>query len=312
MTNEVNYRDVILLDGGTGRELMKRGLPDDRKLWSAHALVHPEYHDLLHQVHQSFYEAGSKYVTSNNYTVTAQSGFTDEEIDKYTKLAGVIAAESRAAAKTLNAQVLGSIPPLIESYRSDLVLPAEKAVPVYTRIGNILAPYVDVFAAETMSCIREAIMAIDGVKHLNKPIFVAFTLGKDGALRSGESVDSAIRTVINHSSLVRAVLFNCSEPEHITICFRNLSNDLRNELNAKKVRLGAYANALVPVPKDWTLSSTEAIPRRDDLTPEAYIAYADTWIQLGATLIGGCCGIGPEHIAAIQAFLVSKIKISRI
>ncbi|OQR82144.1 hypothetical protein THRCLA_11104 [Thraustotheca clavata] len=303
----INYRDVLLLDGGTGEELMQLGLPDDRKTWSAYALVHPEYNDLVRQVHQSFFEAGSQYVTCNNYTVTAQSGFSDAEIEKYTKLAGAIAVESRAAAKTPNAKILGSLPPLTESYRPDLVLPAEKAVPVYTHIANALASYVDVFAAETMSCIREAIMAIDGVKHLNKPIFVSFTLGKDGALRSGESVDLAIRTVINHSTLVQGVLFNCCEPEIITTAFSNFSPELRNELKAKNVRWGAYANALTPVPEGWTLSGAETSqPLREDMTPESYIAYVDAWIQHGATLIGGCCAIGPKHIAAIRAFLASK------
>ncbi|OQR82391.1 hypothetical protein ACHHYP_16145 [Achlya hypogyna] len=303
----INYHDVQLLDGGTGEELMQLGLPDDRKTWSAYALVHAEYHSLVRQVHQSFFEAGSQYVTCNNYTVTACSGFSPAEIEQYTRLAGALIVEARTAAKTPHAKILGSLPPLTESYRPDLVLPAAEAVPVYTVIGNALAPFVDVFAAETMSCIREAIMAIDGVSHLNKPIFVSFTLGKDGNLRSGEAVDTAIRAVVAHSPLVQAILFNCCEPEIITTAFAAFSTELQAELRFKGVRWGAYANALTPVPEGWTLSGAETSqPLREDMSPATYLSFVDAWIQHGATLIGGCCAIGPQHISAIRSFLLTK------
>jgi S-methylmethionine-dependent homocysteine/selenocysteine methylase len=40
---------------------------------------------------------------------------------------------------------------------------------------------------------------------------------------------------------------------------------------------------------------------RDDLDPEGYLEFARDWVARGATIIGGCCGIGPEHIAALRA-----------
>ncbi|EQC28069.1 hypothetical protein SDRG_14163 [Saprolegnia diclina VS20] len=302
-----NYHDVQLLDGGTGEELFQLGLPDDRKTWSAYALVHPEYNALVRQVHESFFRAGSKYVTCNNYTVTACSGFSLAEIQQYTTLAGALAVEARTAAATPTAKIVGSLPPLTESYRPDLVLPAADAVPVYTVIGDALAPYVDIFTAETMSCIREAIMAIDGVAHLKKPIFISFTLGKDGALRSGEAVDAAIRAVVAHSPLVQAILFNCCEPEVITTAFKGFSAELEAELRFKGIRWGAYANALTPVPEGWTLSGAEAAqPLREDMSPTTYLTFVDAWITHGATLIGGCCAIGPQHISAIRDFLAAK------
>ncbi len=70
---------------------------------------------------------------------------------------------------------------------------------------------------------------------------------------------------------------------------------------------GGYANSFVPVPPDWELGGTKyadgLIPLRDDLDPTSYASHAKTWIDHGARLIGGCCGAGPEHIAALKALI---------
>jgi S-methylmethionine-dependent homocysteine/selenocysteine methylase len=63
--------------------------------------------------------------------------------------------------------------------------------------------------------------------------------------------------------------------------------------------IGVYANAFPAIKKNALANSTlEEV--RDDLNPEGYLKFVDTWCQLGATIIGGCCGIGPEHIAVLH------------
>ena len=58
---------VLFLDGGTGEELFRRGVPDDRKIWSATAVVKSEHHETLRGVHRSYVEAGSAMITANSY-----------------------------------------------------------------------------------------------------------------------------------------------------------------------------------------------------------------------------------------------------
>lgn len=60
---------VELLDGGSGEELFVRGLPDDRKHWSALAIIEPRYHPLLKAVHKSFIDVGANYITTGNYAI---------------------------------------------------------------------------------------------------------------------------------------------------------------------------------------------------------------------------------------------------
>jgi S-methylmethionine-dependent homocysteine/selenocysteine methylase len=70
-------------------------------------------------------------------------------------------------------------------------------------------------------------------------------------------------------------------------------------LGAKNIDIGAYANAFPPQPKD--AKANEGLSAlRADLTPSAYLDWARQWIRDGATLIGGCCGIGPEHIKVLS------------
>jgi S-methylmethionine-dependent homocysteine/selenocysteine methylase len=68
------------------------------------------------------------------------------------------------------------------------------------------------------------------------------------------------------------------------------------------VRLGVYANAFEP--EGSAVEPYAGISKlRDDVTPERYLQWASSWVRSGATIIGGCCGIGPEHIAALAAHL---------
>ncbi|ETW10512.1 hypothetical protein H310_00799 [Aphanomyces invadans] len=292
-------RHVELLDGGTGEELFRLGVPDDRKTWSAYALTHDEFHSTVVEVHRSYLEAGATYITTNNYSVTPAAHFSREDIQKYVKLAGRLARDAiNSSPWTHPKHVCGSLPPLAESYRHDLVLPAADAIPLYTIIGDALYPYVDFFLAETMSSIDEARMAVEGVQHLGKPVFVSFTLRSDGALRSGESAVDALATLQAFTTPdIRGILFNCSEPEAITIALRSLPPW---STSSKQLRRGAYANALTPVPDGWEMDGAAPQPFRTDLSPKEYLRHVQEWVELGATLVGGCCAVGPSHIQVLH------------
>jgi S-methylmethionine-dependent homocysteine/selenocysteine methylase len=165
-------KSVFWLDGGTGEELFKNGVSNDREIWSAIALVKPEYHHILQRVHQSFVEAGSRAVTTNSYGVIPGVGFSEEEIEKYCQIAGELAKDAVGD----NALVLGSLPPLIESYRADLIMNHGDGVRVYRKMAVALLPYVDAFLTETISCAEESFQVIEAVHDLGKPLLVSYTV----------------------------------------------------------------------------------------------------------------------------------------
>ncbi|MBR9787476.1 MAG: hypothetical protein GYB40_06030 [Vibrionaceae bacterium] len=74
--------------------------------------------------------------------------------------------------------------------------------------------------------------------------------------------------------------------------------DKTEELNSSEIRLGAYANAFPPQPKDAT-AYEEFHETRDNLNPETHVIWAEKRLQSDVSIIGGGCGIGPEHIAKL-------------
>jgi homocysteine S-methyltransferase len=156
---------------------------------------------------------------------------------------------------------------------------------------------VDVWLGETLSLIAEAEVVLTATKSSNKPVWIAFTLNEfdesQPSLRSGELVRDAARWAL-HSG-VKALLFNCCRPEVIDAAVR-----VAKEVVGESVRVGAYANSFEPKPKMH--QANEVVSGiREDLNPVQYGEYAKRWIESGASIVGGCCGIGCEHIRLLAA-----------
>lgn len=309
-------QSVEILDGGTGEELQRLGLPDDRQIWSARALVDPQYHDLVRRVHQDFIRAGARYITTNNYAVTPACGLSDR-LEELTSLAGQLAVDARNKCHQegyLGVKICGCLPPLGESYRPDLILPQEVALDYYRRIALSLLPFVDIYLAETMSCLAEASWALTAANAVSPdmPLWVSWTVQKDGRLRSGEPATEAIRSLLKLPGLegrLKAIAFNCSEPESITLTLQSIHGDraLTADLQQRGIQLGAYANRLVPVAADFELAKSEsAAPTREDITETVYTNFALEWVKLGAHFIGGCCGITPQYIKNLSDRLIQE------
>src|SRR5262249_9460011 len=93
-----------------------------------------------------------------------------------------------------------------------------------------------------------------------------------------------------------AVLFNCSQPEIMEGAL-DVAREVR-ERHGFKAGIGVYANAFPPQRDE--AANEELSDIRADLTPARYAQFAKAWLEHGADIIGGCCGIGPEHIAALR------------
>jgi S-methylmethionine-dependent homocysteine/selenocysteine methylase len=203
---------VFLLDGGTGEELFARGIPDDRKIWSATAVVNARYHETLKQVHQSFLAAGAQAITTNSYGIVPGVGFSESEIVEHCATAGRLARESAAVVndgpassssspsfRGADALVFGSLGPLVESYRPDKIMERQQGVGFYSKMATALAPYVDAFLCETLSSTEEAMQAVEAValtSSRSHPMLISFTVNSEGNLRSGETVVSAFPRVL--------------------------------------------------------------------------------------------------------------------
>lgn len=198
-----DQHQVFLLDGGTGEELFRHGVPDDRKIWSATAVVHKQYHATLQQVHESFLQAGADAITTNSYGIVPGVGFALDDIAAHCATAGAIARNAVTNCKP-SAFVIGSLGPLVESYRPDLIMSHQEGASVYQRIIEALAPHVDAFLAETLSSVEESMQPINALatsssERVLPPMLISYTLNSEGTLRSGENVVSAIPRILDYA-----------------------------------------------------------------------------------------------------------------
>ncbi len=285
---------VVLMDGGMGQELRRRGIKGSNILWSAYALVTAP--EVVSDIHRDYIKAGARIITTNTYS-TIRRRLEDAAIgDSFERLNIAAGKLAMAAREDCKAEVLiaGSLPPLQGSYRPDLVEDFATIEPFYREQAEILAPYVDFFLCETMSSSTEARAAATGAASTGKPVWVSWTLHDGGSslLRSGETISQAYAALKDVA--VSGFLANCSSPESISAAMSELSH-LGN------FPVGGYANAFAGIAKNWSLTSDAAMPGvREDLTPQVYAEYVQKWIASGARIVGGCCEVGPEHIAYLH------------
>ena len=298
---------ITILDGGMSRELVRIGAPFRQPEWSAYALI--EAPQMVKQVHAEFAEAGADVITTDTYAVVpfhiGADRFWTEGRD-LANLAGQMAREAAAEATARTGRtvrVAGSIPPVFGSYRPELFQDAE-APGILAALIEGLSPHVDLWLAETQSSLAEIRAIRAALGDDPRPLWISFTLNDDDEHtesviagreeprpRSGESLAEIVGYALEIG--VAALLFNCSEAEIMETAIR------RAKALAPGLEIGVYANAFVPETKKLA-ANTGLCDIRDDLTPEAYLAFARRWVDAGATIVGGCCGIGTAHIAALR------------
>jgi S-methylmethionine-dependent homocysteine/selenocysteine methylase len=190
--------------------------------------------------------------------------------------------------------------PTGRSYRPDLVPSAEEAAELYAEIAYLQEPYVDLFLCETMSSVEQARGAVMGASVVNKPVWLAVSVAdEDGSkLRSGEAI-SEIFPLISEFKLA-ALLVNCSSPEAV--------NQAIPRLAGQDVPIGAYANGFVKIAPDFMKegATVDLLESRTNLGPKSYADFVDGWIKQVATIVGGCCEIGPAHIEELAKRLKGR------
>ena len=293
---------IAVLDGGMGGELIRRGVIPSDGLWSAQALI--DQPEAVLQVHLDYIAAGARIITTNSYS-TIPSYLCKASLEgQYVTLTARAGALARRAADESNEDVLvaGSLPPLAESYRADLVPPDSEAQPIYANMAAALAPHVDIFLCETMASAREARNAAVAAKQAGSarslPVYVSWTLGETpgSGLRSGESIAAALDAV--RDLALDGFLFNCTSPEAIDAGLATLAGLTDRPF-------GGYPNR-IRVPDGWTLDNDVQAEHREDVTTRDFVAGGLRAIERGASLYGGCCGIGPDDIAALAQALDAR------
>ena len=283
---------ITLLDGGMGQELFLRSNKPATPLFSAQAMLDDP--EMVTQLHCDFIDAGAELICLNAYAATPERMARDADPSVFEKAqkAAISAALTARDNSQKPVRIAGCLPPLVASYHAELIPPENQALGSYGLIVQQQTHWVDLFIAETMSSVAEARYVCHAVAETDKPIWVSFTVDdSDGTrLRSGEALLAGVDEAAVGGAEV--VLVNCSTPEAIKQAMAILSK--------QDLPFGGMANGYVAAATLKPGDTVDKLATRDDLDPNGYADHAISWVQEGATIIGGCCGVGPAHIAELR------------
>lgn len=283
---KLTRQGVIILDGATGSNLRKAGMPVgvSTELW---ILEHPE---ILQNLQKAYVEAGSQIVYAPTFTANRISlqNFDAQKrvVELNTKLVNI--SKKAVGSKAFVAGDVTTIGQLMEP-RGDMTY--DRLYRTYQEQIKALADAgVDLLVAETMLCVDETMVALDAAQSVcDLPMMCTLTLEADGtALYGGNAVEAVISLQEMGAS---AVGLNCSVgPDQLEAVVQNMKA-------VAKVPIIAKPNAGMPT----ITNEGEAIY---DMDAPTFAKYAKKLVDLGAGIVGGCCGTTPEYIR----LLVQELK----
>lgn len=280
--------ETILLDGAMGTLLIDAGLEpgEPPELWN---ITHP---DRIREVHRRYIEAGSMVILTNSFGGSPIRLAMHELADRTTELNEAAAGLARAEADAVERSVVvaGSMGPTGALLAPLGTASFEEMKEGFSRQAEALASGgAEVIWVETMSDLQEVRAAIEGAKAVCQlPVVATMTFDTNGHTMMGVSPKQAIEALGEMDLL--ALGANCGNgPDEI----ERVIETMRSQ--APGLPLVAKSNAGIPKMVDGEVVY--------DGTPALMAAHAKEATQLGARLIGGCCGNGPEHVRAMAQAL---------
>ena len=315
--------DVILMDGGTGSELHRRGVNISKGatvekrptapakyasiqvpgvnyksvtgvgVWSAPANL--EAPDVVRQVHEDYLNVGAEILITNTFYTTRAKLAEIGQQDRWEEYARRAVALAREARDKVNPEAYlagGFAPPFQGNLREEL----QNAARVLADAGvDCLLP--EYFGGDTIheSPIADCVTAVDACAGTGLPVFLGVcNVKNDGNMLYGESLADLARALQGHE--VDGIFLMCSLPPAVSASLPKLRA-------AYDGPIGAYAELGYEENPSFGSSPKEQffVIQGQEYTPQRYAGFAREWKQMGAQVIGGCCGTGPEHIRAVGA-----------
>jgi len=292
---------LILMDGATGTEILRRGYSTELPLWSAEILLsQPE---VVKEIHKDYIKAGAEIIITNTFRTTERSLKKKGVRHKAGKLTRLACKLARAAIEEVKSQhevfIAGSVAPLEDCYSPELTPnDQELAKEHLEHAKNLKKGGVDFLLIETMITIRESKFAIQAARKLDMPFAVSFCLNEKMDLLSGEWLEDAAREIEKYKPLFIGI--NCVS--------RKIAEDAVRYLRAiTKLPICVYAQG-----DDSDFYENHGAGFNDIKNLDSYLESARKWARDGAIIIGGCCGTTPLYIEKLKESLGQKKEINNV
>ncbi|MGW7366554.1 homocysteine S-methyltransferase [Streptomyces sp. NPDC054841] len=283
----------LVLDGGLSNQLEAQGCDLSDDLWSARLLA--DGPDRIEAAHTAYVRAGAQVLITSSYQATFE-GFARRGLgpDETAALLARSVELARAAAERSDREVwvaasagpYGAMLADGSEYRGQYGLTVRELEAFHRpRIEALAAARPDALALETVPDTDEAVALLRAAEDCGLPVWLSYTIA-GGRTRAGQDLKAAFALTAGNDQVI-AVGVNCCEPADAD--------------RAVVLAAGATGKPVVVYPNSGEQWDATAGTWRGGATFDP--ARAPGWTAAGARLVGGCCRVGPDRIAALSAAL---------
>ena len=307
MNVDINYfKKTRILDGGMGQELLNKGLKPKGTLWSAHALIDEDCHQLVIDTHLDFINAGAEAIVTTTFTAR-RLRLIQNDSEKYFEKINIKAVELAQKARDISKKdilIAGGLPNQKQTYSANLGENLDVIEKNFYDQAKLLKNGIDFFYLDVMSSGLECEIALKSIELFNLPVLIGIHLRDNGLLPSGEKIIDIVKKYKDDNWL--GVIMACISP----MAYEAVLKDLKQ----LDIPYGFKLNAFKNIPEGYTVASkdqwgnagnpTTVLGVNTDLNESKFYECSKKFMENGATILGGCCEIRPSHIKEI-----SKLKL---
>ena len=296
------FKKTRILDGGMGQELLHKGLKPKGTLWSAHALIDEDCHQLVIDTHLDFINAGAEVIVTSTFTAR-RNRLIQNDCEKYFEKINIKAVELAQKARDMSKKdilIAGGLPNQKQTYTADLGKDLDTIEKNFCDQAKMLRNGIDFYYLDVMSSGLECEIALKAIESFNLPVLVGVHLRDNGQLPSGEKIKDIVKKYKNKNWL--GIIMACISPKAYEV--------VANDLKKIDIAYGFKLNAFKKIPVGYTVASKDAwgnagnpntvLGTNTDLNESRFYEYAKKFMENGATILGGCCEIRPSHIKEIS------------
>ncbi len=296
--NKLANGQNIILDGGTGTDIQRRGAPMSGDTWCADAnLTHG---DIVKTVHLDYIAQGADIVTANTYATSPLIFSHIGRVEDVNKIDAIAVAIARQAVEGTDVCVAGSMstmrPMQLGTDRNNLAIewPEAEARKLFAmKAQGLKDAGVDLIMMEMMRDTSYAVWACEAALATGLPVWIGIAVEKrnDGLLTGFGRSDQLLSEIVPALAALKPDVISImhSSPEDTGPAIDILKKSWSGPI-------GTYPESGYFKSPEWVFT---------EITPADLVNAATAWQQNGATIFGGCCGIGPDHIRALKIMFAS-------
>jgi len=300
--NKDFFKKIRILDGGMGQELLYRGLKPKGTLWSAHALIDKECHQMVIDAHLDFINAGAEVIVTSTFTAR-RNRLIQNDCEKYFEKINIKAVELAQKARDISKKevlIAGGLPNQKQTYSADLGEDLDLIEKNFFDQAKLLKNGINFFYLDVMSSGLECEIALKTIESFNLPVLVGIHVRDNGQLPSGETIKDIVKKYKNNNWL--GIIAACVSPKAYEL--------VNNDLQKLEIPYGFKLNAFKKIPEGYTVASKDqwgnagnpstVLGINTDLNESKFYEYVKKFMENGATILGGCCEIRPSHMKEIS------------